>query len=270
MPNPTFTRQPVSWFKIAATGQVRKDFGEEADLRSLGEALIKKQLQPLCARPDGTLLCGERRWRAANLVGLGELDVIISDEPLTDSQIRILQLQENLLRKTLTGWDQYQAFYDLLQLNPGWRLKDLSEHLKIDPATVTRVMSVSKCIPGVRTALQMGKIGISDANAISKAPEADQARLLDEKLSGASRDDLERKVRSKKTGETRAKRLRLPLAGGWCVTVEGPNLSMKTVITSLSGVLKAARKPYQEGIGCDAWAAAMCDLASRESSNATV
>ena len=74
--------KPVSWFKVGP--QARKHF-EEAELRLLGESLKVKQLQPVLARPDGTLIAGERRLRAAILVGLPELMVIISDEPLTDT-----------------------------------------------------------------------------------------------------------------------------------------------------------------------------------------
>ena len=54
----------------------RKHFPEE-ELRLLGESLRKKQLVPLIARTSGLIVDGERRWRAAKLVGLATLDVVI-------------------------------------------------------------------------------------------------------------------------------------------------------------------------------------------------
>ena len=74
----TLASKPLNWFKVAL--QARRHF-EEAELRQLGESLKVKQLQPVLARSDGTLIAGERRLRAAKLAGLTELLVVISDEP---------------------------------------------------------------------------------------------------------------------------------------------------------------------------------------------
>ena len=63
----TLTNKPLNWFKVAR--QARQHF-DEAELRQLGESLKVKQLQPVVARPDGLLIAGERRLRAARLVGL--------------------------------------------------------------------------------------------------------------------------------------------------------------------------------------------------------
>ena len=63
-------------------------------------------------------------------------------------------------------------------MNPSWQLKDLAEALHLDPSTVTRLLSPSKCIPAVQDALKQGKIGISDCYPISKLPESEQAGLL--------------------------------------------------------------------------------------------
>src|SRR5689334_17253755 len=100
---PQLARKPLSWFKI--NPQVRKQF-DEADLKQLGESLKVKQLQPVLARPDGTLIAGERRYRAAMLAGMCDLDAVITEEPLTESQIRVFQLTENMQRENLSGYEQ--------------------------------------------------------------------------------------------------------------------------------------------------------------------
>ncbi len=54
-------KKQLSWFK-PDPNQPRKSFDDEAELRALGESMKSiGQLQPVVAKPDGTLLCGGRR-----------------------------------------------------------------------------------------------------------------------------------------------------------------------------------------------------------------
>ena len=102
--------KPLPWFRIR--NQVRTSF-DEAEERSLGESMMAHgQLQPVGAKPDGTILWGERRYRAAQLVGITELSVIITEKPLSDSEVRIIQLTENIQRADLSG------------LISGWRARN--------------------------------------------------------------------------------------------------------------------------------------------------
>ena len=64
---PVTCKKPVSWFKRKP--QIRKRFNEAED-RRLGESLKDRQLEPLVCLPDGTIICGERRLRGAELVGM--------------------------------------------------------------------------------------------------------------------------------------------------------------------------------------------------------
>ena len=169
------TTRPVTWFKFK--DQVRKQF-DEASLRRLGQSLKKKQLQPVLVRPDGTLVCGERRVRAAILVALETLEVKIVEEPLSDSQAKCFQLVENLARQELSPYDVWVGCCDLMAMNVDWQLKDLAEHLDFDPSMVTRIMSPSKCIGEAQDALKAGKIGHSVCYALSKVPPDKQRALL--------------------------------------------------------------------------------------------
>jgi ParB family chromosome partitioning protein len=103
---PVLATKPLSWFKVAP--QARRHF-DEAELRQLGESLKVKQVQPVLAREDGTLMAGERRYRAAKLVGLAELLVVITDEPLTETQVKVIQLTENLHRSDLRDSEKWRA-----------------------------------------------------------------------------------------------------------------------------------------------------------------
>jgi ParB family transcriptional regulator, chromosome partitioning protein len=244
------TTRPVSQCK-PNPNQPRKDFNE-ADLRSLGASMLALgQLQPIGITPDGTILWGERRWRAAQLVGLTELSVVIIDRVLSGTDSRLIPLVENIHRADLTGYEKWMACYELLTLNPAWTQKDLADHLHLDPSQVTRLLSPSKCVPEAQDALKAGRITISDTYAMSKRPESEQAEMLALKLSGASRDDLERQGRRQRASGTpavRASRIKYPLPSGQTVTIAGDGLSLEDALEAMHTAIKAIRKAIDTGL----------------------
>jgi ParB family chromosome partitioning protein len=79
--------------------QPRKDFSEES-LKELASS-IKEQgiVQPLIVRSRGEtfeLIAGERRWRAAQIIGLTEVPIIVREAD--DRAVLELALIENLQR----------------------------------------------------------------------------------------------------------------------------------------------------------------------------
>ncbi len=237
------TTKPVSFFKPDPI-QPRKHF-DEAALRALGESLKVRQNDPVQAKPDGTLIDGERRVKAAKLVGLEKLDTIITDAALTDSQIQLIRLTSFFHRKDLTSFEKWSACKQILELNPGWLAKDLAAHLHVDPSMVTRYLSPSKCTPAWQTALKEEKVGISDVYAASKLPESEQAELLALKLSGASRDAIERAGRKTRSNGKEAIRLscvKIAMPGDASVAIRGNALDMIGVRELLSEALKKVRK----------------------------
>ena len=257
----TLSFKPLGWFKVGP--QARKHF-EEADLRQLGESLKVKQLQPVLAREDGWLIVGERRLRAATLVGLPELMVIITDEPMTELQLRIFQLSENLHREDLRDSEKWQACAELLFLNQRWTNKDLAAHLKLSESTVTKYLSPSKCIPEAQKALEQGQIGITAAYEISRAPAEQQGELLRLKLSGTSRDGLAEHVRKQKrdsSPQVRVKRIACPLPSGVGIVVSGEELSLDDLIEALGEAQKEAKKARDQGLDAKTFSAVMKDKA---------
>jgi len=240
---PQLLTKPLSWFH-RDPGQPRKDFAE-SELRLLGESIKQHgQLAPVGALETGRLIWGERRLRAAELVGIKELSVIITDKVLTDSEVRLVQLTENIHRSDLSAYDKWQACAALMAMNPGWQMRDLGDHLKCDPSMVTRLLSPSRCIAQVQAALKAGQIGLSDAYAISKVQESEQAALLARKLDGASRDELDRQVRKQRNGVSTVKvdHVRIALPNNVAVVLSGNGMGMAEVVTVLSDVLKEAKK----------------------------
>lgn len=257
----TLTQKPLSWFKTAP--QARRHF-DEADLRQLGESLNARQLQPVLARSDGTLIAGERRFRAADLVGLPELQVIITEEPLSDTQIKVLQLTENLHRADLRDSEKWRACEELLRLNPGWANRDLATHLKLGEPTITKYLAPSRCIPEVQQALEAGQCGITACYEISRVPAEQQGELLRLKLSGASRDGLAEHVRKQKRDaapQVRVKRISCPLPSGVGIVVTGVELSLDDLIEALGEAQKEAKKAREQGLDAKTFSAVMKDKA---------
>jgi ParB/RepB/Spo0J family partition protein len=240
--------KPAAFFK-PDPNQPRKSF-DEADLDRLGADLLARGiLVPLLAKADGTIIDGERRWRAAQRVGMSNLPVIVTDKLLADKELRGIQLATVFHKADLSPYEKWLAFTDLLCGNPTWQMKDLAEFLHIDPSMVTRWMSPGKCIPAVQEALKEGKIGISDCYAISRLPESEQAPLLALKLSGASRDTIEQAGRKKRSNETPAvklSRVKIAMPQGASVVISGNDLSMSDVVELLVETLKEARKAAEQ------------------------
>ena len=260
---PQLVSKPLAFFKI--NPQVRKSF-DEADLRRLGESLKVKQLQPVLCQPDGTLIAGERRYRAAKLVGLATLEVKIADEQMTEPELRRWQLVENMLREDLKPSEQVDGLEELARLNPEMNNKDRAGLLNIDPSMVTRLRSVGKVIPAVRDALAAGTIGISDAYAISKLPEPQMAGMLELRLSGASRDTIEHAGRKSRNGAATAVKLskaRLALASGVLIVVSGPELSLDELIESLVQAAKEAKQARDQGLDIKTMQAVFRDKAKQ-------
>src|SRR5262249_18552172 len=109
--------QRVSLTRIRACPfQPRKEFSAET-LRELADS-IKEQgiVQPLIVRERNghlELIAGERRWRAAQLLGLPEVPVIVREAD--DRAVLELALIENLQRENLNPMEEAQGYAQLIQ-----------------------------------------------------------------------------------------------------------------------------------------------------------
>jgi len=254
------TSKPLDFYK-PDPGNPRKSAPIE-ELRELRDSLVKKQLIPLLAKPDGILIDGWRRWSAAMLDGKPELlDVIITDEPLTPAQIKEIQLVTALHRADLKPYEQYLGCRDWLALNPGSTAKDLAARIDRDPSTLVRILALSRCVQPVQQAAAEGKLGPSEWYAISKVPDTEQQAMLAAKLAGASRDQLEQQGRKLRNGDTetiKVNRLKIPLGPqGRSVTVAGTNLSLDDAIEILQETLKLARKAQSDKLDGKTWVQVM-------------
>ena len=110
-------RVPIELIR-PGTLQPRRRFAE-AELDALAQSIREKGiLQPLLVRPlageeaDFELVAGERRWRAAQRVGVHEVPVII--RRITDSEALEIALVENLQREDLSPLEEAEAYSRLM------------------------------------------------------------------------------------------------------------------------------------------------------------
>lgn len=96
--------------------QPRKEFDEQA-LSELADSIREHGIiQPLLVRPLETggyqLVAGERRWRAARMIGLTEVPVVIKE--MTETEVMELALIENLQRQDLNPLEEAAGYRELM------------------------------------------------------------------------------------------------------------------------------------------------------------
>lgn len=96
--------------------QPRKEFDEQA-LSELADSIREHGIiQPLLVRPLETggyqLVAGERRWRAARMIGLTEVPVVVKE--MTETEVMELALIENLQRQDLNPLEEAAGYRELM------------------------------------------------------------------------------------------------------------------------------------------------------------
>lgn len=259
---PKLETKPVDFFKL---DPVEAERHNDADATSrLGDNMkAHGQIHPVGAVEDGEVIWGTGRVLAARAAGLKTLDTKIFPASTSAKERAILRASENLQRKDYTAHQRWRLAVNLSELN-GWSQKELAENLQLDESSVTRMLSPSKCISDVQAALKDGKLSISDCYAISKLPPEDQPGLLALKLSGASRDALERHGRRKRAAQqpvVRASKIRCPLPSGPVVTVAGGEISLDDAIEALKDATKAMTKARDTGLDASTAQRVWADMA---------
>jgi ParB family transcriptional regulator, chromosome partitioning protein len=117
--------------------QPRKLF-DEAKLQQLAESMRQHgQLQPVLVQSVGpqsyVVLAGERRWRAAQILGWPTLLAI----ELPDADKPVVQLIENMQREELSAIEEARGMAELMR-ERGWTQRRVAETLGRNEAEVSR------------------------------------------------------------------------------------------------------------------------------------
>jgi ParB family chromosome partitioning protein len=120
------------------------------------------------------VLAGGRRWRAIRLaIGSGLLPAdfpircVIKD--LSDQQIVLLSLSENLLRRDLQGYEVHAAIARLRGL--GMSIEDIARNLGHSPGWVAQQARLGELHPPIFAAYSAGEIDVEQARAFAATEE---------------------------------------------------------------------------------------------------
>jgi len=161
--------------------QPRRRFAE-AELEALAQSIREKGiLQPLLVRSlnaqetDFELIAGERRWRAAQRVGLHAVPIIIRQ--ISDSEALEIALIENLQREDLSPLEEAEAYRRLID-EFGRTQAGLAEALGKSRSHVANTVRLLGLPAPVRHRVDEGELSAGHARALLGA--ADPAALAEE------------------------------------------------------------------------------------------
>jgi ParB family transcriptional regulator, chromosome partitioning protein len=147
----------------------------EAELEALAQSIREKGiLQPLLVRPlageeaDFELVAGERRWRAAQRVGLHEVPVII--RRITDTEALEIALVENLQREDLSPLEEAEA-YSRLMGEFGRTQTSLAEAVGKSRSHIANTIRLLSLPAPVRRQLDEGELSAGHARALLAAAD---------------------------------------------------------------------------------------------------
>ena len=162
--------------------QPRKHFSEET-LRELADSIREQGIvQPLIVRPVGQsfeLIAGERRWRAAQMLGLAEAPVIVREAD--DRAALELALIENLQRENLNPIEEAQGYAQLIEQ---FQLTQEVASAKVGKSRVVVANSLRllKLDPAVQTHVRDGRLSVGHAKVILGLANPAQQKLAAERV----------------------------------------------------------------------------------------
>jgi ParB family chromosome partitioning protein len=162
---------------VPSAFQPRKDFGREA-LQELIESVRQHGIiQPLIVRQVGPrfeLIAGERRWRAAQELGLATVPTIV--RTADDLEVLELSLIENLQRADLNPIEEAQG-YARLANEFGMRQEDIAVKVGRSRAAVANALRLLDLHPQVQIWLAQNLISVGHAKVLL-ALKASEEQLL--------------------------------------------------------------------------------------------
>jgi ParB family transcriptional regulator, chromosome partitioning protein len=158
---------------VPSTLQPRKDFARDALLELIESIRQHGIIQPLIVRQVGTrfeLIAGERRWRAAQELGLATVPAIV--RTANDLEVLELSLIENLQRADLNPIEEAQG-YARLANEFGMRQEDIALKVGRSRAAVANALRLLDLHPQVQIWLAQNLVSVGHAKVLLalKAPE---------------------------------------------------------------------------------------------------
>src|SRR5262245_37078353 len=160
--------------------QPRQVFSE-AKLEELAESIrIHGLIQPIVVRPTGNryqIIAGERRWRAAQRLGLNRVPVLI--KPVSDDNLLEISLIENIQRENHNSIEEAKAYQRLSQ-EFGLTQEQVAQRTGKDRSTVTNFLRLLKLPKEIQEMVLDERLSMGHARAILAMEGPDEQRALAE------------------------------------------------------------------------------------------
>ncbi len=166
-------------------------------------------VRPVAKRGRYIIVAGERRWRAAKIAGLKEIDVKIHE----GDDYRSVALIENLQREDLTPVEEAAAVHDLIEQDPKINQSNVWQIIGKSRQTINQLLKINslpRVIKTESTGLSVPKTILIELSQLNDADE--QLRLWEQAKEGKLRvSDIRnakpRKATAKKKLERGASKL---------------------------------------------------------------
>ncbi len=252
--------------------QVRRHLDDES-IAGLAQSLREVGLlQPIRVRREGdrfVIVDGERRWRAAQLVGLTHLDALVESQSLSPAGVAQRQLIANCQRDDLHPLELAAALDQLLQTT-GWSASQVAAKLGFSNAKVSRLLTLQTLPEDVRARVAAGEVGVSAACELARVGDAQTRTALTSEVAAGrlTRDGLATR-RKRKPPEFAPRetpsRVTAQLSAGRCVTLAGPGLNgLDALVNWLSELLAEARRARTQNLELATFVRMLRDRANAE------
>lgn len=147
--------------------QPRKYFSGEA-ISALAESIREHgMIQPILVRPLSTgnyqIVAGERRWRAAKMLGLSEVPVSIKE--LSDIETAQIAVIENLQRENLNPIEEAEGYRDLIE-KYGMTQEQVAKMAGKSRSAIANLIRILSLPEAVHRMLESGDLSIGHAKAL--------------------------------------------------------------------------------------------------------
>lgn len=164
----------------------------EVELEALAEDIAANGLRhPVEILPDGTIVAGHQRCRAAKHLGWTEIDVIIRHDLAAqgDDAVEAHFIRDNFTRRQLTPLGRARCLQRLIEVEgkiPKWNgnakreaLKtEIGKRLNMSGRNVARYLLVLDTPPEVQQAFDTGKLRLVEAGRVSLLAKAKRQALV--------------------------------------------------------------------------------------------
>lgn len=181
--------------------QPRKNFDDQKMAELIASIKEKGVIQPLVVRQQGDhyqIIAGERRWRAAQKVGLDRVPVVIQD--VSENDALEIALIENIQREDLNPLEEAEAYrylidtFDLAQ-------EEVARRVGKDRSSVTNSLRLLRLPAKIKLMLTTNQLSMGHARALLSLEQDEDVieagnEVVRKKLSVRETEKLVKKIKN--------------------------------------------------------------------------